>query len=501
MRRGLSVLALLMAVLLAIAPAGAASSGPGLDFSDDRAPNQYVHEDVLTVAEHDMGTMDELTDYSDDQGNVAELPAVVNQSQDERLGFRADKLTIDAMKQFPRVSGESENKQTWLNASNWTTSTSDATNVTPSLTDADGMTATGVDAVQFSTTGMGAGDTATASFGQGVSVSSDVTKRVLQVTGQVNDLTGDVEVRLVDSGGGYWYANASTGANSSLDSAIANATGNGYVFQERVSNLQKSGTPDSIDSVEIVALDANVDVVVTGLDVERKSTFELGEVSHDFDGDGTEEKRTISEINNDPSQPGPGVVKYTTRAALGAELSSASIHDLEVYNVRYEAAQLTDAADYSVEFSEASEYGSYPDKLETHYRLNVPTAIDLAHGVLTLRDEQGMVDQRYATVEIATATGDTTFENASWTDKSSLYTSKGATHDLATGLSAGTNYMVHMVVLLQDGEADALQSTSAISGGPTGSSGGFFSTIFGKIAAFGGMIVGAVGLKRVFGGG
>jgi hypothetical protein len=505
----LGVFALLMAFMVgAVAPAGAAT-GPNLNYSNEDTPNPYVHESTLTVAEHDMAAMDGLKDYYDDSGELAEIDATVNSSQDERLGFRADKVVIPSLQEYPRVDGEDgSNPNTWLNASNWTTSTTDSTNVSPSLPDADGTTATGVDAVQFSTTGMGAGDDATATFGESTNITNDVTKRTLQFTGQINDLSGDIQIRLVDSDGGYYYANATTGDNSSEDWAIANATGDGYVYQEKVSNLNKSGSPDSIDKIEVKAHDDNVNIVITGLDVETKGTFNLGEVSHDFDGDGDETRRVISEINNDPNEPGPGVVKYTERSALGDELASAVIHDLEVYNVRYQASDLSSSDDYEVEFSDAEDYGGYDKQLEHHARLHVISAIDLTHGNLEVRDDQGLVSERFKTAEIATATGSTNLTNvsdSSYSDVSSNYGTAGQTRTLkSSGINAGENIIVHMVVVLSDDEANAMMG-SAVSGGPSGSSGGFLSGFWSFFTSVPGMALTAltgagIAARRAFGG-
>ncbi len=58
------VAALGMVALLLVGTVSAAA--PGLDFSDDRAPNPTVVESELVVAEHDRAEMDSPLDYYDD---------------------------------------------------------------------------------------------------------------------------------------------------------------------------------------------------------------------------------------------------------------------------------------------------------------------------------------------------------------------------------------------------------------------------------------------------
>lgn len=501
------LLAAMMAVLLVASPAAAVSQ-PGLNFGYKKTPNPELHEDTLTIAEWDNGDFDNPLSYYGDDGNEQTLPAQVNQTQDEPVSVRFDKVNADAFKVFPRVSGESNNAHTWLNTSNWTTSTSDATNVTPSLTDSDGTTAAGVPSVKFSTSGMGSGDTATASFAEKVDITSDVTKRVLTWAGNVNSLStgANIQLRAVDSDGDYAYGQVKSGINTSGDENITDGAGNGIVFQERLSNLPVAGTGDgtmsSITKIEIVVSDADASITTVGLDAEKKSEFTLGTTVRDTDGDGDEDDQvTISEVHN----ASEGYVELTGVDALGSTFSSAVLHDFQVHNVNYRLQDLTAEKDYRVNFSDAKEYGSYSKKLHLDARLKVLTAIDLSHGTLTLRDEQTLVSERYVSVKVAEGVGeDKVFDNitdSAWTAKTSSYSSEGSTVTLDASVSSGTNYALHMVVLLQDEEADNMKSTSGVSGGPTGQSGGFFSTLFGRLATLGALALGAVGLKRTFIGG
>lgn len=503
-----AALAVVFALLVATAvPGTVAAASPPVNFDDDRAPNPYIHEDTLTIAEWDNSEFDSLTEYYNDDGEADEIPATVNTSQDEQLRFRADKVDESSWQQFPRVDGESENNHTWLNASNWTTTTNDGTNVTPTVADDDDTTASGVPAVECSTSGMGSGDTAHCEFETSLNITSDVSKRTLQFVGNFPTLDGDIELRLIDADGDYYYAVANTSANATKDHVIANETGNGYVFQEKTNNLLSSGTVDEIQKVQVNVSDADVDMTLVGLDAEKKGTFDLGETKFDFDGDGDEDDdgstKTISEVYDSPDRP-EGAINYTSADTLGSELSDATIHDLEVWHVRYEMADLTDEDDWDVAWEDAPNYGSYPKKLNYSTRLRVPSQIDLSHGTLDLEDEQGLVDERYAVVEVAEDTGDTNLTNVSdsdFTSKSGNYTNKDGTITLDDSVSAGQNYIVHAVILLQDDEVDALKgsSTAPAAGGPTGGGGGgifagawdFVTSPFGAVVSLFGTLLAA----------
>lgn len=478
-----AALAIFFALVVAAAvPGTVASASPPINFGDDRAPNPYISENKLEIAEWDNSEFDSLTEYYNDDGDADQLPATVNSSQDEQFAFRADKVDEDSWQQFPRVDGESENNHTWLNASNWTTTTNDGTNVTPTVTDDDDTTASGVPAVECSTSGMASGDTAHCEFETSVNITSDVSKRTLMFVGNINTLDGDFELRLVDADGDYYYAVANSSVNATKDWAIANATGNGIVFQERTNDLKSSGTVDEIQKVRFNYSGGDQDVTIVGLDVEQKGTFDLAETRYDFDGDGddddSDDVKTISEVYDSPNRP-EGLINYTTVDTIGTELDDARLMDVDVWNVRYETADLTDSDDWDVAFEDAPNYGSYPSKLNMSVRLRVPSQIDLTHNTLDLVDEQGLVDERYAIVDVAEDTGSTNLTNVSDSDfssKSGNYTNKDGTITLDDSVSAGQNYIIHQVVLLQDGEVDALKgsSTAPAAGGPVGDGGGGF---------------------------
>ena len=485
-----------MAVLVALA-GPAAAAGPGLNFSSDKTPNPTIAEDELVVHEHDLGDMSSPLEYYDDSGEVATLPATVNDSQTTPVGVRFDQVDTEAYDLFPRIDGEDGNAATWTKTGNWSTSSGSSSSMSVSDASADGVEKVGLSA------SVAAGETATATFGANVSISEDPNKRVLMFVGNVDTLADDstVEIRAVDGDGDYRAAEVNASAVASDDDVIANDTGNGFVFQQRLSDLPLAGsgdgTLDSIQQVDIVAADGNADVTVAGLDLDKKGTFDLAEIERDTDDDGEMEATTPTDYYEG------GVANLTGLSTFGDTFDDAVINDLRVYDVQYRFADLTDSDEHSVNFSSADDY-SYPQKLELFADLEVPTAIDISHGSLSLEFDQGIPTERYVTFRVAEGVDSAeAFGNVSdsaYTDETSALSGQDTTATLVDSASGDTTYRVHLVALLQSEEVETLQSGGAM--GPTGSSGGgFFSTLVGQVTGVVGSVLGAVGLRRVFSGG
>ncbi|WP_415381474.1 hypothetical protein [Halosimplex sp. TS25] len=496
-RRGIAAFAIFAAIMVATATPAAAAS-PGMNFSSDKTPNPTVVEDELTIDEHDRAMMGDPLEYYNDAGEVTTLNASINSSQTTPVGLRFDKIDAEAFGQFPRIDAESSNWATWTAAENWTTSSESSSSVSVTEADADGVEKVSVDASVAST------ETATGTFGQNVSITDDPNKRVLTFGGNVDELTSGatVEVRLVDGDGDYRYADINASRAASHDAVIANGTGNGFVFQERVSNLPLAGsgdgTLDSIEQVDVVAVESDAQVTISWLDVERTGEVELAEIERDTDDDGDLETTTVTNYYEG------GVANITALSTLGETFDTATISDLHVYEVEYPLSELTDEDEYSVNISSADVY-SYPQKLELYADMEVPTALDLSHGDLTLEFNQGVPTERYKVLEVASgidsSTGFGNVSDSQMTGKTGALSGQDTTAELVASTTAGTTYRIHAVILYQNEEIDEIQDTSG-GVGPTGtSSGGFFSTIFGKVAGVAAMVVSGLGLSRLFGGG
>lgn len=100
--------------------------------------------------------------------------------------------------------------------------------------------------------------------------------------------------------------------------------------------------------------------------------------------------------------------------------------------------------------------------------------------------------------EIAEGTGSTSLENvSSWSDVSGKYDSNGDTPTLDSTVQVGTNYDIHLVVLLKSGEVDALRAPT---GGTGGGASGESSFLPSWLTGIPGMIVGTLtGILSIFG--
>jgi hypothetical protein len=470
--------------LVAMSPMAAAA--PALNFNDERTPNPYIHSTSETVASHNMAEMNSPLEVYDDNGDVVDLPASYNDSQDTPFSQRMDKISAERYYLFPRISSESENGASWTKPGQWST----GSGATVADADADNVDKVSVDATS-------AGGTAT--FSSNVSITSDADKRVLFTVVNVDTLnTAEVQIRAVDSDGDYRYANISASEDASKDYVVANSTGNGYVLQERLANLPMAGTGDGsiqeITKVEVVSVGDTSKITLAGLDLDSKTTADLVETERDTDGDGDLENTVVEDVYT------AGPVDVTDYESFGSVYETAVLKDFTVSDVRYPFS-MTDDGDYWSEISDESA-SSYGNELEIYGDLQVPAYIDLSHGTLEIRTDQGLINDRYATVEIASDIDSSEsfdgLNDSDYTDQLSKIGQKGDTQTLQSGVSADTTYRVHMVVYLKSGEVDALTGSAAM--GPTGGGDGFFSTLTGQIVGVIGGLLGLLGLREAGGG-
>jgi len=480
--------------------------GPGLvaaatlNFSADKAPLRYIEEDSVTIAEHDMADMSKALEYEDDDGEVATLPAEVNATKKAPIGVSVEKIDDLDYRTFPRISDESGNSVNWTVGSEWTTSSSASGSMSVSETNPAGT----AEALTFTATA-GASDHGNATYSN-FTVDTDATKRVGQVGMNVDSLAAgsNVTVRFQESDGDYVALEVNQSADADADGVIANATGEGWVEQQRLgsSNMSVEGTGDgtlsSIDKVVVHVTGGDATVEIFWLDGERKGEVELGTHYTDSDDDDTlrEETETLTDKNF------AGEVRMASLDELGSVFDTATLFDKTVYDVQYRAEHVP-ADDRSISYTDASDYPSYAEILEGHYRITVPTAIDLTHGSLSLVAEQRVPESRYITTEYAIDTGSTSFENASYTAFSG-WGSVDDKHTVSNSVSAGDKVIWHDEILYTETELEALKSSGA-AGGPVGSgSGGIFGGLLSFLGTLPGMIVGGVvgflGLRRIFGG-
>jgi len=470
----------------AVGAAGAAGNSE-LNWSSDDAPNGQLYAPEWQVSAYNISEMDGLA-YYDDNGDIASPAAHLNNSLNNSYKWAATDIDDDALRQFPRKDVESDNSVTWRNAGTWT-----STNVTVTAT----STNTGVEALSLATNGsMATGNVATATY-DNFSVSSDPEKRVAQVVFDVTTLDSGThgEVRFVDADGTYKAFKVNASADTSADDVLANATGDGYVSQERLNNVAtQSGAGDSsFDGIEKVVVhveDGDLNMDVTGLDAERKSTIAFGERMEDTDGDGTMETVTVEDITE------PGAQTYSSiDAGLDSAFNDATIHDLVFRGVIFDAAHAP-GENVKVTIEEQDDYASYPQHAETYQRLKAPAAIDVSYPQgITFRIQQTFVSDRYVTLEFATGTGDADWSDiSSWTDRSDRLGSDGDWVVLSSSVNAGETADAHVDLLVTDDEASALMPSTDGGGGGGAQSGGLSA-----LPIVGGLFAVIAGLLRKMG--
>ena len=463
-----AILALVLASLLAAPVAGAATANDELAWGED-PPNTYVYEDHVTIAQHNLSEMGSVLEYYDDSGDVATLPAELNESIDNPVRFRADKLDAETLSEFPRKSDEVEDASA-VDAGEWSSS---------SLTVSDVTTAGDVDAVKLASNGsMSTNDVATATYSN-FTIDSDPAKRVALLVGQVNtlDSSATVYINATESDGDMKSIRVDPDANADNADVAANATANGFIEQEKLSDLSTQGDGDgsfdAIDKIVVKVVDADATLTLSGVDLDRKSTISFG--SHLSDTDGDDELETVSTEQNADG----GLIKLSARSTLPSEFDDATIFDLEVHGLRYDAEHL-DSEDVYANFTDAPDYPDFNHRLEVHYRHKVPSAIDLSHNGLELRTDQAQVSDRYLAFRFAENAGDSEPADVNgWTDKSGSIAQKGDTITLDDTIQAGNNIMTNVEVLLTADQVDAYQSTGGGGGtGPQGSAGGPLDFLF-----------------------
>ena len=454
----------LVSSLLASAAAPAAMAQSNSSTSDDPAPNPWISTDV-TKDVHEMSWGDnasEALQYEADNGDIVSLNASVNSSADNPISFVASDVNATDFKDFPHQ----KNDVMWTDATEWSKSGANSSKLSVSSS----TTAPSVDALSVATDGsMSAGSTATASFSN-VSVDSDVEKRYLQFVGDINSIEAgaSVQLRVTDNEGDYLAATINTSRSSGED-LIANASGEGIVYQRQLGKMAVKGSGDgSIDAIESVNLniaDGDADVDVAALNVDKMSMWSLGERKVDTDSDDEMETETIRETKTG------GPIAVHGLETLGPTFDDATIHGLTT-SVEFSAADLGES-NKMVNYSAADNYPSFSTLSTVYYRLSLPSAYELSYGNAMLQDTQKLPANRYQKVAYAEATGDTDFEDiSSWTTMTSDYSSVGKNVTIDSTVQPGQNLVFRADYLLTD-EEKKNQKEAGVVAPPNDSSGGF----------------------------
>lgn len=439
---------LALTVLLSVVATPAAAAG-GITWSgDSNAPNPTIGADV-TVDEWNGAEMDSALEYYDDSGDVASLPASVNESNDNPITVTATDIDFSERNEFPRKSDEDgDNDASALDDSEWTTSGATVSSTT---------TAPGVDALGYS--GSASSDSATYS---NFSV-ADGEKSYLTIAADISSASGTPTIQVTDADGDYVeFELYNASADSDADTVLTNTTGEGMVLQQQIGDQTVAGSGDgTFDSAEEITISGDVDADISVLDSERTRSITFGERLVDNDDDDELETVTVTEPT--------GAYSVANLAGFDAVMEDATFYGVTV-DARFQASDLTDDSDVSASFASDNDYPQWDQVGNFDFKISLPTAFDLSYSNAELVDEPELPDERYKTVELAEGVGDTDFEDISYSDVTSSYSGGEVTLD--STVSSGTEYAISYTVVLTNGEVDAIQSTGGGGAGPMDAGGG-----------------------------
>ena len=428
--------------------------------------------------------------YEDNNGDQATLNAEVNTSDRNPISFTVTDIELDDFSGLPHDESASV-----LDASEWTTSGASVS---------DGETAPGVDAVRVSTSGVSSGTEDTATFSN-FSVTSDEAKRYLQVGMDIDQLDSGatVEVRVIDEGGDKKIAKINGNADPTAANVIADGTGEGWFFQERMGDMSTiadgDGTFDNIESVEVAVIDADADVSISALNVEKLSEYQLGEKMVE-NSDDEWESESITEV----TEPGP--ISVNTLKSMGGAFDSAILHDVTISVDQ--PASMVPSEDINVEFNvdENNTYPGYYGTATIQVRDGLTDAYDLRYKNVEFTDTQSLGTDRYLSVAYAEDVGDTEFDeigDSAWSSITTSYSDPGETVTIDETIQTGDESVMEYELRLNEDEFAALQQTTSDGSGgfmAAESGGGFFSGIQNWVAAAITGFLGLFGISRKMGG-
>lgn len=425
-------LATTAAVGVAAATAGtgvASAQSEGVNFDgelahDPRATATATIEDVYLSGTEDLSNMGDL-DFVDNSGTVQNLAdwGITTQGVEEidvedrvaadfnPIEFRADNVTTEAYTAWPRdetitVDGEEEDVGAITHPGEWTTS-------------ANATVATDGDALRFSTSGLTSGSEETARFTLSSPVTSGVMRKyvqmVLDVVSVPSDGTVEFRVFAEDDTVDPWVARIDpSAADASAVDVIATASATGLVAQPRIGD--QSVNHESISAFEIAAVDADSELLLHGLDLERESRWSFGESTTSVDEDGNAETETLREFS--------GWTGLTSLSTLSETiLGGATISDVRQH-VETRASLLPGSETFT-EVTEAPAGIDYERRLRVAHIFYLPTAFELNWSTNALSDEGTLSSSRYNEVGVATEVGTVTgwedIDALSLTDRTSSY--------------------------------------------------------------------------------
>lgn len=497
----------------AVATAAAATAGT-VSAQESDVPNYASDlvqsprlEATTTIAAH-TADMEDVREYINDNGELDSLAndgAVVADREESDaphnpVTLRADKFNAYEYREFPRGEtfdedgdGDADTDLNAVDAQHWATDTSGTAG---SLTVETVEAANGENALHVTTASQTSGDVALATFTD-FEITSGVDRKMAQLVANIKSLDSGcvTEVRIKDSAGNVITLVIDSSADSGAITTIATATATGLVYQEQIGEFTTS--LDDIVELEIAVKDANIDLVLPAINLDKESEWEFG--TQEF-------TNSDDELDSKTLKTPSGTFSITGLSSLPSVWTNAGIMDVQV-DVEFRTEQLP-SSQQKYRWADASRY-DYANRLETLLGFELPTAYDLSYSSTSLRDEVLFPDSRYLTGEYATGQSemptwdDVDDGNVSWTDQTGTYENASVDDNitLTSSVSAGNLAVVHLDVQMSDDERDsATASGGGAGGGPTSSSGGLFSGVKGLAVSAVVGLLGYFGLSGMLGG-
>jgi hypothetical protein len=491
-----------------------------LNFDSDLVHDPWINATTtITDVDADMGT---LQYYADDD-TVEDLTergfALARDPDDEDtvnnpVSLMATDLDTTEFTAFPRGatydddadSSTDEVPVEWHDKTHWTTDASGGGSI--SLTDVSG------DALQISTSSQTDSDTVTATLDLSTIASEDVTitdgvaRKILQMVVDVDTLEAGstVEWAIIASDDTEVTATFDPDGDAGANVAdLLTSTGDSQVVEVRVGDLEDAQSKDlpDIEQVEVRVKDANADVTLHALNLERSSEWVFGTEEYQTTNNDGE---TVVETQ-DLTEPSGTFSIVDLESLRSGSFGGASI-DSVTYDSEMRASRLG-ANLRHVRVKDSPETYDRPKVLEAVYEFDVPTAYALDFSFSNLKDVVQLAQTRYLAMETATGISEISEwsdveDSISWTSRTSTYDTVDEEIELQASVSSADTNAVRTRTLHSQDEIDAMTSSGAVgavgvSGG--GGGGGLLSSTGGLLTVAIGSIIGlgAWFRKSIFG--
>jgi hypothetical protein len=247
------------------------------------------------------------------------------------------------------------------------------------------------------------------------------------------------------------------------------------------------GTFNNIEKVQFVVNDGDFEGHISVLNVERLSKYDFGTTALDEDSD--DELEDVEQTEKKT----PGALAVTDIQTLGDAFSKAQVKGVDVW-ADQRAEDLPAENVHVVTKETGNTYPNFAGTATIYYRFELQTAYDTGFASPVLTDNQSVTSERILSVELAEGVSDDTeMANATYTDVTDLYGTKGTNVTLDDTVEPGSDLVVKFTYKLQE---DTLSNIGTSAGGgagfheDTGFIGGFLNWLVAGLAGIGAAIAG-----------